>query len=125
MTTNSAYWHFYLMGRNDRRLRSDLDVDKLALQASEKVKAEDWKAMGAAIRAVVTDACELAARSLEGNRARNRWLSDHEDQIKEDGLDELEAWKIWRQGRVDELAHATEDEVLEMIERMLEAGMIS
>ncbi len=111
MTSNYAYWKFYLDGRDDRRLRNEIDIDAIAAKAWDATEPPS----GVLLRQLIAQACEAAAAPLDTTRSKNRWLSDHEAEIKEDGLDEQEAYRVWRQGRIDELAYALEEQVLQVL----------
>ncbi len=96
------YWGFYLLGREERRLRNEIDPAVVARGILDEEEAS--------LAQAVTTACEGAAASISA-RVKKNWLADHETEIRESGVDAEEAYRSWIAGRVDELAVAIESDV--------------
>jgi hypothetical protein len=97
------YWCFYLLGREERRLRHEVNAEEVA----QHVLGQEEASLTDAIVA----ACEVAARALSA-RVKKNWLADHDEEIKEASLDPEEAYQAWVAGRVDELARVLEPHVV-------------
>lgn len=102
----AEYAFFYLEGREAKLLKADIDTGAIA----EKVMAGDG-----GIHELLHKAVSDAAKGLELDRQKRRWLADSEDEIKEAGGDGDEAYRHYCDGRVDELVYQLEPEVLEDI----------
>jgi hypothetical protein len=96
-------WSFYLLGREERRLRHDVDPEDVA----KRILAQD----DASLTDELVAACQGAAEKISP-RVQKNWLADHDDEIKEAGVDHQEAYQAWLAGRVDELARVLEPHVV-------------
>jgi len=97
------YWCFYLLGREERRLRHDIDPAQVAKTILD---ADD-----ASVTDAIVAACQTTAQALSA-RVKRTWLADHDDEIKEHAADPEEAYQAWLAGRVDELARVLEPHVV-------------
>lgn len=97
------YWGFYLLGREERRLRNEIDPEVIARKILEE---ED-----ASLPAMVTAACAEVGAALTA-RTKKNWLAEHEQGIKASESEPEEAYRSWVAGRVDELASAIESGVV-------------
>jgi hypothetical protein len=102
----AEYAFFYLEGREAKVLRADIDTGAIA----ERVLAGDGT-----IHELLHKAASDAAKGLEVDRQKRRWISDYEEEIKEAGGDGDEAYRHYCDGRVDELVYTLEPEVVEDI----------
>lgn len=102
----AEYAFFYLEGREAKLLKADIDTAAIA----ERVMAGDGS-----VHELLHKAVSDAAKGLELDRQKRRWLADSEDEIKEAGGDGDEAYRHYCEGRVDELVYQLEPEVLEDI----------
>lgn len=103
---NADYAFFYLAGREAKLLRTDIDTAAIA----EQVLAGKGD-----IHALLHKAVSDAAKGLEVDRQKRRWLADYEDEIKEAGGDNDVAYRHFCDGRIDELVYQLEPEVVEDI----------
>jgi hypothetical protein len=97
-------WIFYLEGRGERRLlkspQSESDIANIVLKS------------GGDVREAIMAACRRAATPLEVGKAKSRWLAESKEAISEAEVDGDAAYAAFLQGRIDELAYATEENVL-------------
>lgn len=98
-----AYASFYLEGRDDRLLKSDIDVDDIAEQVI---------AGKGSIHELLVKAATAAAEPLRVDRKKRQWLEDFEDEIKEAGGDAEEAYGTYLSGRIDQLVSQLDDDVV-------------
>lgn len=100
------YWGFYFEGREHKLLRRDsVDIDAVAAAIiADKAPHE-----------AISAACDRAAAELLTSRKKRAWLAEHEEAIKNAGLDREEAYRSWARGRVDELASVLEGDVLDAV----------
>lgn len=105
-TMKAAYACFYLEGREDRVLRSDIDTEEIAQRVLDG-KGD--------IHDLVKKAAAAAAEPLRIDRKKRRWIEDSADEIKAAGGDNEEAYNHYLDGRVDELVYRLESDVLEDI----------
>ena len=98
------YIPFYLEGRDAKLLKADIDTQRIA---------EDVAAGKGTIHELLADAVSKAAKGLDVDKAKRRWIEAWEDEIKEAGGDSEAAHEHFTQGRVDELVYRLEPEVLE------------
>ena len=103
---NADYVWFYLEGREAKALRADIDTAAIA----EQVMAGKGD-----LHALLHKAVSEAAKGLEVDRQKRRWLADYEDDIKEAGGDGEAAYRHYCDGRIDELVYQLEPDVLEDI----------
>ena len=99
----TAYVFFYLQGREDRLIKNDIDTDEIA---------EAVTAGKGSIHDLLVKAAAAAAEPLRVDRKKRTWIEDWEDEIKEAGGDSDEAYSTYLQGRIDELAHALDADVV-------------
>jgi hypothetical protein len=97
------FWSFYLLGREERRLRNDLDPAVVARKILEEEEAS--------LPAMVTAACAEVGAALTA-RTKKNWLAEHEQDLKAIDGDPEEAYRAWVAGRVDELASAVDSSVV-------------
>lgn len=103
------YWQFYMDGRCEkRRLKNDIDEEALV---------EEMVGEGTPLRDAVLFACARAAAPLEGGKAKRQWTEEHKDAIKTAGGDADAAYGAYLQGRVDDLAYAIEEAVLDALDQ--------
>lgn len=106
------YMPFYLEGREEKTIKNDIDVDKLA----ERCLA------GENPRTVVVAAVSGLRTQLEHDKRKKVWLETFTSEIAEAGGDGNEAWRHYCTGRVDELEHALEADVIEAMADELDDG---
>ena len=99
-----AYVSFYLEGREDRLIKNDIDTDQIAEQVT---------AGKGTIHALLSAAATAAAEPLRVGRKKREWTEEFESEIKEAGGDQDEAYATYLQGRIDELAHRLEGDVVD------------
>ncbi len=105
------YLPFYLEGRNyPKLLKHHLDIDDLV----DLILATNSKSLNAVIR----ESCAEAAKKLETGKVKKAWLAEHAAEIG--GVGTLDAdgaaaksYQAWVDGRIDELAYATETGVID------------
>ncbi len=100
------YWTFYLLGREERRLRNDIDPRVVAKRILEQEEAS--------VLAEVRLACEEAASALTP-RIKKNWLVANGEEITAAAGDADEAYQAWVAGRVDELVVALESSVTDAL----------
>ncbi len=100
------YWSFYLLGREERRLRHEVKAEEVA----KHILAQD----DASLTDEIVAACAVAATALSP-RVKKTWLADHGDEIQETGVDPEEAYQAWVAGRVDELARVLEPHIMSAV----------
>ena len=98
------YAFFYLEGRNDKHLRADIDTESIA----KKVIAGEGT-----IHELVHAAVAAAAEGSRVDRKKRTWIEDYEDDINAAGGNGEEAYRHYLAGKIDELTHALEAEVVE------------
>jgi hypothetical protein len=103
----SDYVFFYLEGREAKLLKADIDTGVIA----EQVIADKGT-----IHELLHAAVSAAAKGLEVDRQKKRWISDYEDEIAAAGGDSDAAYRHFCDGRIDELVYRLEPEVLEDLE---------
>lgn len=102
-----SYAPFYIAGRADRLIKSDVDTEEIA--------ALVLKGNGSIHELLVKAVTEVAA-PLRVDRKKKAWYEEYEDEIKEAGGDQEEAYRHYLQGRIDELVFQLEPEVLDELE---------
>lgn len=102
----AAYACFYLEGREDRVLRSDIDTLEIA-QLVIDGKGE--------IHDLVKKAAAAAAEPLRVDRKKRRWIEDSAEEIKLAGGSNEDAYAHYLDGRIDELVYRLEGDVVEDI----------
>lgn len=107
MNLQSDYIFFYLEGREAKSLKVDIDTEVIAEQVA---------AGKGTIHELLHKAVSDAAKGLEVDRQKRRWIADYEDEIKEAGGDQDVAYRHYCEGRVDELVYRLEPDVLEELE---------
>jgi hypothetical protein len=112
------YWGFYIMGRQERRLRIQ-DAFGVGTPAEEAIAKRVFDAEEASLREVVRQACAEVAKASLSEGARKRWTTKHYAEIKETDADPSEAYEAWCAGRIDELACAIEDGVVDALSEMV------
>ena len=103
-TITGDYWLFYDIGRDDKIIKNDIDVERLA---------EQLHARGGDLRQLLYDACGNAAKPLESGKYRRAWIGEYRDEISKAGGDEELAYTAYLRGRIDELAYDLERELRE------------
>lgn len=101
-----AYWCFYLEGRRERLLRTDIDLSKILA---------DMKKNGTSLRDTLYAACQAAGAPMDAGKIKRVWLAEHDEDIGKAGGDTDEAFKAWREGRIDELAYALEIDLVDVM----------
>lgn len=109
MKLTPAYVAFYLDGREDRLLKHDIDT----VQIAEEVG--DGKG---SIHEMLVKAATSAAEPLRVDRKKRTWLEEYEGEIKEAGGDGELAYQHYIQGRIDEVVHRLDGEVVEELSSM-------
>lgn len=104
------YVIFYLAGRDDRKIKNDIDTSQIA---------EDVIAGKGTIRDLVMKAVSEAAAPLRVDRKKKAWIDEYEDEIKDAGGDKELAYQHYLDGRIDELAHSLEADVVEDLDGMM------
>lgn len=104
---NAKYLGFYLDGREAKLLKHDIDVDELADKICQT---------GESPHQVLRRAVEDASKALNHDRMRRQWLRDNEEEIKEAGGSDQEAWDHFLMGKVDELIYNLEPALMEALE---------
>lgn len=99
-----TYVCFYLAGRDDRLIKNDIDTDDIA---------EAVCAGKGTVHELLVKAATAAAEPLRVDRKKRNWIEEWEDEIKEAGGDSDEAYGHYVQGRIDELAHRLEGDVID------------
>lgn len=110
MADEREYMYFYLIGRNDDELASEVDLTVMA----ERVMA------GQSLREVTYKVATDAARAAEHGGHRRDWLLSNKDEVAEAGGNESKAYDLYLQGQIDELAHSLEAEVMGEINELLD-----
>jgi hypothetical protein len=110
MNLSADYAFFYLEGRNDKHLRCDIDTESIA---KEVIAGQGT------VHELVHKAVSDAAAGMRVDRKKRAWLEEYDDDIKEAGGDGEEAYRHYMAGKIDELTHHLEGEV---VEDMLEAA---
>jgi len=103
--------HFYLEGRDQKLFRNSIDDVDLAQQV-----VKTGESPGVVIRRAVT------AEAVALVRLKKSWLRENEDEIKEIGCTEDEAWEAYTEGRCDELVLALEPGVIEALIDEVDGG---
>lgn len=107
------YVFFYLEGREAKPLKADIDTAVIAEQVlADKGTPHDL------LHKAVSD----AAKGLEVDRQKRRWLADYEEEISSAGGDGEEAYRHYCAGRVDELVYRLEPDVLEDLDEDADDG---
>lgn len=101
-----TYAWFYIEGREDRSLKHDIDTDQIAKQVM------DGKG---SIHDLLVKAAKSAAEPLQVARKKRTWIEEFEGEIKEAGGDSEEAYRHYIDGRVDELVHRLDGDVVESL----------
>lgn len=109
MKMTPAYVAFYLDGREDRLLKHDIDT----VQVAEEVG--DGKG---SIHELLVKAATSAAEPLRVDRKKRSWLEEYADEIKEAGGDGELAYQHYIQGRIDEVVHRLDGDVVEELSEM-------
>lgn len=99
-----AYAYFYVLGREDRAFKNDIDTEALAKRVL------DGKGT---IHEVALEAATAAASSLRIDRKRKLWLEEYGDEIAKAGGDGEEAYQHYLDGRIDTVTAALEDEIFD------------
>lgn len=99
------YMQCYLAGRHDA-FEGEIDIEKLmtdsASTATGKAKLRDE---------CLTVATKLINKEMDA-KAKMQWIKDNLDEIREMGGDTEKAYRLYVQGRSDQLAHDLEVEVI-------------
>lgn len=111
MQLDSKYMTFYLDGRGDDLFDDDeVDLDDLVEKAMKGGDDPRKLSMGVV---------ENLAGPLRHDREKREWIADNKKPIKEAGGNEQLAFDHYVQGRIDQHAHALEDEI---VTAMFEGG---
>jgi hypothetical protein len=97
------YVTFYLLGRDEKKLKNDIDIDQIAEQVIEGKGT---------IYELLHKAATVAVAPLREGRRKRDWLEEYESEIKECGGDGEAAYQHYLDGRVDELVVLLDDEVV-------------
>lgn len=109
-TLKRDYIPFYLDGRDERPLRTNIDMEALA-----------EKAIGSGdIHSTLRAAVEGAAKPLEHDRKRREWAEEFDEQIKDAGGDVSEAYHHYIGGRIDETIAKLEPELVDAISEVFD-----
>lgn len=103
------YVGFYLVGRDDRLIKNDIDTEDIA-QAVLDGKGS--------IRELIVKAVSAAAEPLRHARKKANWIEEYEDDIKTAGGDKEAAYTHYIDGRMDELALSLERDVVDDLEAL-------
>ena len=103
-TITGDYWLFYDIGRDDKILKNDIDVARLA---------EKLHSRGGDLRQLLYEACESAAKPLETGKHRRAWIEEYREEISKAGGDDELAYFAYLRGRIDELAYDLERDLRE------------
>ena len=106
----SDYAYFYLEGRDDKRLRADIDTEQIA---------RDVIAGKGLIYELVHKAVASAAEGHRVERKKRQWIEEYQDDINAAGGDGEEAYRHYLDGRIDELTHVLEGEVVDNMAELL------
>lgn len=109
MKLDPAYVSFYLDGREDRLLKHNIDT----IQVAEEVG--DGKG---SIHELLLKAATSAAEPLRVDRKKRAWLEEFEEEIKSAGGNGELAYQHYVQGRIDEVVHRLDGEVVEELTDM-------
>lgn len=104
---NTHYIWFYLLGRDGKKLKADIDTEKIA---------EDVASGKGTIHELLSEAVTKAARAMDVDKSKRRWAGEYEDEIREAGGDSEAAYDHFCQGRIDEAVGVLEGEVLNELE---------
>lgn len=99
-----AYAYFYVLGREERPFKNDIDTEQLAK------KVLDDKGT---IHDVALAAASAAAESLRIDRKKRLWLDEYEDEIAKAGGDKDLAWNHFIDGRIDTVTAELEDAIFD------------
>jgi hypothetical protein len=110
MADPRAYYYFYMLGRRDDELSCDIDIATLA----ERVFG------GESLRQVCYSAAEDAAAAHRHSGFERDWKDENRSEIGEAGGNAERAFKLYRQGQVDELAYCLEAEVINEVHEALD-----
>lgn len=105
------YIQCYLSGRYDL-YDGDVDLEKLI-----------ERAVSPGMVSIRTMAHSAAQKEIDGEMdaaTKVAWLKDNLEEIRVMGGDTERAWRLYVQGRVDNLAHQLEADVIGMMEDMLD-----
>lgn len=108
-----AYAFFYVLGREERPFKNDIDTEQLADKVLEG---------GGSIHDVAREAAAAAASSLRIDRKKRVWLEEYSDEIREAGDDPEEAYQHYLDGRIDTVTADLEDEIVELITETVAPG---
>lgn len=108
---NPAYMSFYLEGRDAKLFRHGVDEEDLA----KKILETGGDVHQTIHAAVTTEAAALI-------RQKKAWLRESAEFITECGGSEDDAWSAFVAGRVDELVHAIEPNVVEIMTEECDGG---
>lgn len=100
----SDYAFFYLEGRDDKKLRADIDTEAIA---------KDVLADKGSIHDLVRAAVSAAAEAHRVERKKRQWIDEYAEDIQAAGGDGEEAYRHYLDGRIDELTSMLESEVIE------------
>ncbi len=106
MKLSDKYLLFYLEGREAKMLKADIDTEAVA---------EEVEAGKGSIHELLHKAVSDAARAEGVDRAKRRWIAEYEDEIKDAGGDGELAYQHYVAGRVDELVHRLDGEVVDFL----------
>lgn len=99
-----AYAYFYVLGREERALKNDIDTEQIANHVL------DGKGT---IHELTRAAVEKAADALRVDRKKRVWLEEYSDEISEAGGDGEEAYNHYVDGRIDTTTSDLEEQVFE------------
>jgi hypothetical protein len=100
----SDYAFFYLEGRDEKRLRADIDTEAIA---------KDVLNDKGTIHELVHKAVTAAAETHRVDRKKRQWIEEYAEDIQSAGGDGEEAYRHYLDGRIDELTHTLEGEVVD------------
>lgn len=99
-----AYAYFYVLGREERAFKNDIDTEELAKRVLDDKGT---------IHEIAREAATAAASSLRVDRKKRLWLEEYADEIREAGGDTEDAWNHYIDGRIDTVTAELEDEIFE------------
>lgn len=108
--SNRRYAYFYLIGRQSEELESDIDVTVLAQRVLN----------GANLVEVAFKAATDAARATRHDGSKRDWLAENKEEIAEVGGDGELAYKLYLQGRIDELTADLDADIQGEVATLLE-----
>jgi len=110
----NSYATFYLQGRSEvAETGVEIEIDLTAV--AERVIA------GEKLATVTTQVATDALKAKQNSRERRDWFEEMDEDIKDAGGDKEKAYALFCEGRVDELRHIVEDELVNAMTDVVDA----